>query len=160
MNDIWPISFCNIVAKIIGRVMTNRLRPVLMSIISETHSAFLPDRIISDNILIAHEVIHYMNNNKKSKFSSMAIKLDMSKAYDRIEWMFLEAIMLKLGFCRMWVEWTMCLVPSVSYSFLVNGEPRGYMCPTRGIRQGDPLSPDLFLLCRDGHTCMLRDAEQ
>ncbi|GAA0159884.1 hypothetical protein LIER_16564 [Lithospermum erythrorhizon] len=84
----------------------------------------------------------------------------MSTTYDRVEWKLLEAIILKLGFCRMWVEWTICLVSSVSYSFMINGGLRGDVRPTRGIRQADPLSPDLFLLCAKGLTCMLRDVEQ
>ncbi|GAA0184787.1 hypothetical protein LIER_32075 [Lithospermum erythrorhizon] len=141
-------------------MMTNRLRSVLMSIISETQSAFLPGRIISDNILVAHEVLHYMNRNNKSKHASMAVKLDMSKAYDRVEWYFLEAIMLKLGFCRRWVDWTMCLVSTISYSFLINGALRGYVQPTRGIHQGDPLSSYFFLLCVERLTCMLLRAEE
>ncbi|GAA0141175.1 hypothetical protein LIER_02379 [Lithospermum erythrorhizon] len=143
MTDFRPISLSNVVAKIIGPVMTNRLRFVLMNIISETQSAFLRGRIISDNILITHEVLHFMDQKCNSKNHSMALKLDMSKAH-----------MLKFGFCRKWVDWTMCLVSTVSY-----GAPRGFIRTTRGIRQGDPLLPYLFLLCVEGLTCMLRAAK-
>ncbi|GAA0179656.1 hypothetical protein LIER_29999 [Lithospermum erythrorhizon] len=125
MSDYRPISLCNIIAKIIGRVMTNRLRGFLVSIISETQSAFLSGRIISDHILIAHELLHYMKHKVAGNNHFMSLKLDMSKAYDRIEWKFLESIILKLGFYLTWVDWTMCLVSSVFYSFLVNGAPRG-----------------------------------
>ncbi|GAA0184344.1 hypothetical protein LIER_31632 [Lithospermum erythrorhizon] len=86
MTNFRPISLYNIVAKIIGRIMTNRLRFVLMKIICEAQSVFLLGRVISDNILIAHEVLHYMNHNKGKKNSYIALKLDMSKAYDRVEW--------------------------------------------------------------------------
>ncbi|GAA0182266.1 hypothetical protein LIER_30347 [Lithospermum erythrorhizon] len=136
MSDFRPISLCNIVAKIIGKVMTNRLRGALTNIISETQSPFLPGRIISNNILIAHELLHFMNHRVRSKNPYMSLKLDMSKAYDRVEWKFLESIMLKFGFSRMLVDWTMCLVSFVSYSFLVNGAPR------------------------EGLSCMLRDGEE
>ncbi|GAA0153979.1 hypothetical protein LIER_12088 [Lithospermum erythrorhizon] len=85
---------------------------------------------------------------------------DGMKAYDRVEWLFLKAIMLKLGFCRLFVDWVMCLVSSVSYSFLINGAPRGSLRPSRGIRQGDLFSPYLFLLCAEGLTCLLGDAEE
>ncbi|GAA0169690.1 hypothetical protein LIER_40808 [Lithospermum erythrorhizon] len=85
MFEIRPISLCNIVAKIVSKVLANRLRPILMVIISETQSAFLPGRIISDNILIAHEVLHYMNHSKHVNNTFMALKVDMSKAYDWVE---------------------------------------------------------------------------
>ncbi|GAA0155443.1 hypothetical protein LIER_13170 [Lithospermum erythrorhizon] len=150
MNELSPISLCNIVVKIIGRVMTIRLRPILMCIISENQSAFLPGRMISNNILIAHEVLHYMNHSKSVKNNNMAIKLDMSKAYDRVEWSFLKAIMLKLGFCRRWVDWTMSLVSTVSYSVLINGVPCGFIRPTRGIRQGFTLYRGAYLYDQGG----------
>ena len=80
----------------------------------------------------------------------MAIKLDMSKAYDRVEWHYLESVMVKMGFSDHWVKLLMLCVKSVSYSILVNGEPKCMITSTRGIRQGDSLSPFLFLLCTKG----------
>ena len=79
----------------------------------------------------------------------MVVKLDMSKAYDRVEWAFLEEIMRKLGFEERWINLMMVCVKSISYSILVNGEPEGLIRHSRGIRQGDPLSPFLFLLCTE-----------
>ena len=89
----------------------------------------------------------------------MALKLDMSKAYDRVEWCFLEKLMRKMGFHERWINLTMICVKTVTYSILVNGEPRGLIHPSRGIRQGDPLSPFLFLLYTEGLNGLIKQAK-
>lgn len=109
------ISLCNICYKIIARAMTNRLRSWMPTIIDETQCAFIPGRLI--NIILGFEAIHWMRNIKNGKFGYAALKLDMSKAYDRVEWKFLEVIMNKMGFSESWVQLVMRCVSSVSYSF-------------------------------------------
>jgi hypothetical protein len=155
MTQFRPISLCNVIYKTISKVLANRLKSVLPSIISESQSAFVPGRLISDNILVAFESLHYMKNKRKGKSTHMAAKLDMSKAYDRVEWGYLEAIMVKMGFHERWVSLIMNCLTSVRYAVLFNGSTAETFLPTRGIRQGDPLSPYLFLLCAEGLTALL-----
>ena len=100
-----------------------------------------------------------MKNHKIGKTSYMTLKLDMSKAYNKVEWSFLEKIMRKLGFEERWINLMMIFVKIMSYSILVNCEPKELIHPTRGICQGDPLSPFLFLLCTEGLHSLISKVE-
>ena len=141
---------CNVLYKVFSKVLPKQLKQFLPSLITENQSAFAKDRLISDNILIAFETLHSMKNYKSRGDGFMALKLDMSKTYDRIEWVYLERLMSRMGFCDLWINLSMICVKTATYSILVNGEPQGLIQPTRGIRQGDLLSPFLFLLCTKG----------
>ena len=89
MSEYRPINLSNVVYKIISTVLVNRLKQVLLDIISPTQSAFVPGRLITDNVIVAYEALHYMHARKKGKTGSLALKLDVSKTYDRVEWLFL-----------------------------------------------------------------------
>ena len=98
VTEFRPISLCNVIYKIISKVIANRLKPLLNSIISKTQGPFIANRLITDNILIAFESLHNMKNNCTGKKGYMALKLDMSKAYDRMEEIFIKKILLRMGF--------------------------------------------------------------
>lgn len=99
VSEFRPSSLCNIIYKLVSRVVANRMKGLLPLIISDSQSAFQFDKAISDNILVAFETLHHMKNQKSKKRGFMALKLDISKAYDRVKWRFLEQIMQKMGFC-------------------------------------------------------------
>jgi hypothetical protein len=106
-------------------------------------------------VLIAYECIHYLRK-KKGKSGACAVKLDMAKAYDRVEWEYLRAVMEALGFSDRWHSLVMRCVSSVSFTVRVNGNFSPVFSPTRGIWQGDPMSPYLFLLCAEGLSSLLK----
>jgi hypothetical protein len=112
--------------------------------------------LITDNIITAYECLHFMKRNRAKKNRFCALKLDMRQAYDRLEWRYLEAVMLKLGFHSLWVRMVMRLVTTVSFQVLFNGGRLPQFLPTRGVRQGDPISPYLFLLAAEGLSCLLK----
>lgn len=96
MTDFRPINLCNVMYKIISKVLANRLKQVFPHIISSTQSAFIPGYLIPKNVSVAYETLHTMHSKKKGKKGSIALKLDISKAYDRVEWSFLQGIMQRM----------------------------------------------------------------
>lgn len=150
-----PISCCNFSYKILSKILANRLKTIIPDIISPAQCAFVPQRQIQDNILIAHEAFHYLKLKKDTCYE-LGLKVDMNKAFDRIEWDFLKAVMLKMGFDPRWVDLIMECVQSVSLSIIINGSPSSPFTPTRGLRQGDPLSSYLFILVSEVLSSMIQ----
>ncbi|CAN6555765.1 unnamed protein product [Malus baccata var. baccata] len=153
-----PISLCNYSYKMLSKVLANRLKMVIPDLISPSQNAFVAERQIQDNIGIAHELFHFLKTRKARSQFELGIKLDMQKAYDRVEWDFLMAVMEKMGFEDRWRKLILGCISSVNFSILLNGQPGLKFAPSRGLRQGDPLSPYLFLLVSEVLSLLIQQA--
>ena len=148
INNYRPISLCNSVYKIITKIIVGRLRPYLDKLIGPCQRAFVPGRRGVDNTIIVQELIHTMGKTK-GRGGYMALKIDLEKAYDKLEWSFIRDMLICFNLPRNLIELIMSCISSVTTSLLFNGGALGPFLPTRGIRQGDPLSPYIFIMCMD-----------
>jgi len=148
LNNYRPISLCNTVYKIITKIIVARLRSYLDKLISPLQIAFVPRRKGIDNAIIVQEIIHTLSR-KKGKVGYMAIKIDLEKAYDKLEWSFIRDMLIRANLPTDLIDIIMSCISTVSTSILFNGEALDPIYPSRGIRQGDPLSPYLFILCME-----------
>lgn len=143
-----PIGLCNVSYKIITKVIVNRIKPILPILISNTQASFVPGRQITDNIVIVQEVLHTMRRKQGAK-GLMAIKVDFEKAYDRLKWSFIRETLAQMNLPILLIDIIMDCVTTSELQVLWNGEPSRSFKPSRGVRQGDPLSPYLFVMCME-----------
>lgn len=147
VSEFRPISCLNTMYKVISRLLSNRLKSVLCSVISHSQSAFMPGRLLSENVLLASEIVQ--GYNRRNIEPRAMLKVDIRKAFDSIRWDFVLASLAALGFPDRFIGWIKECVCSPSFSIAVNGMTAGYFKSSRGLRQGDPLSPYLFVLAME-----------
>jgi len=138
--------------KILAKVLANRLRSVIGLVISESQSAFIKGRQILDDILVTNEIV---DEARKFNKELILFKVDFEKAYDTVDWGYLDDVMSKMGFSSLWRKWIKECVCTATTSVLVNGSPTDEFPLGRGLRQGDPLSPFLFLLAAEGFNVLM-----
>ena len=158
ITEYRPISLSNVVSQLASKVLANWFKILFPHIICENQSAFMSNHLITENVLVAFEIMHHMSQKRNGKVGEMALKLDMSKAYNRVEWECPEKIMLKMDFDIKLVDIMMRCVKSITYSIKINRIPQGKIIPTRGLRQGDPISSYLFFICVEGLSALLKQS--
>lgn len=146
VQEYISISCCNILYKIISKVVSARLKPVLSGIISKAWAAFVEGRCIGDNIMMCQELLY--GYERKGFSPRCSIKVDLHKACDSVHWRAIEEIMLALDFDDRFVCWVMLCASSTFFSYVVNGCLECFFDGKRGLGQGDPLSPYILLLWR------------
>ena len=144
-KDFRPISLVGSLYKLIAKVLANRLKKVMSRLVNKAQNAFVEGRQILDASLISNEAIDSMTWRKEK---GILCKLDVEKAYDKLNWKFLLTVLREMGFGSKWIGWKQWCISTTSFSMIINGSLAGFFKSTRGLWQGDPLSP--YLCLRDG----------
>jgi hypothetical protein len=147
MGDFRPIACCNVVYKCITKILANRMLIFLSELISMNQYAFIPSRSIAENVLLAQELVR--NYHKDSGQPRCTLKIDLMKAYDFVDWEFLICCLKCFGFPTRFINWIGVCITSPRFYVCINGTMCGYFEGKRGLRQGDPLSPYLFVIAME-----------
>jgi hypothetical protein len=155
LGDFRPISLLGCLYKLIAKVLAGRLSKVMNSVVSNSQTAFLKGRHLVDGVVVINEIVDLA---KKFGRECLIFKVDFEKAYDSVDWGFLEYMLRRFNFGGKWIEWIKACVFAGSLSVLVNGSPTNEINIHRGLKQGDPLAPFLFLLVAEGFAGLMRSA--
>lgn len=157
-QDYRPISLTNVCYKVVCKILANRLKPLLPNLISPNQTGFMEGRWINENGVLTQEMMHFMNKTKARR-GWVGIKVDFAKAFDSMEWHFILQILRNFGFHDRFIHWISQCLTTPSFSILLNGSPHGFFKISRGLRQGDPISPYLFILGIEVFSRMMNKAE-
>lgn len=156
-NQLRPIGLSTTHYMILTKILVNRLRPHLTNLISPLQGAFIKGRDAADLFLLAHEVLHSMNKSK-SKKGSIILKLDIRKAFDTISWQFIQTLLHAYDLLDQWISLVNSCLSSMEYTPIFNGIKLNPFKPSRGVRQGDPISPYIFILAMEYLSIQIQQA--
>ncbi|XP_061367067.1 uncharacterized protein LOC133310186 [Gastrolobium bilobum] len=148
ISQFWHIALCSVLYKGFSKIIVGKLKPILNKLISPQQVSFVPNRQIQDNIVIAQEMVHSMNRIKGKK-GFLTIKIDLEKAYDRMSWSFIQKVLTEINIPDSLVNLIMHCISSSDLEIIWNGAKSGRVSPSRGLRQGDLISPYIFVLCME-----------
>ncbi|GKV39884.1 hypothetical protein SLEP1_g47585 [Rubroshorea leprosula] len=157
VSDYRPIACCNVIYKVISKLLTQRINEVLSMLVSNNQTAFVKGRSITTNLLICQDLVRNYHRSKGP--ARCLMKIDLQKAYNSVDWGYVKAMLRGLNFPDRFINWLMLCVSTTKFSVLINGQPKGYFQGRRGLRQGDPISPYLFVLVMEYLTRKLKELD-